>query len=117
MEIGLHVTLWSCMKHLGSKSSIVFHLFHKGFDGARLRLLRQTRDAFRGRCRAIPHDVAALAPGTLRKQQGSRLRYGGVHMANPIEADSLIHLDPDLVVLADLCELDELPMRDAVAVM
>lgn len=38
-------------------------------------------------------------------------------MANPIEADSLIHLDPDLVVLADLCELDELPMRDAVAVM
>jgi lipopolysaccharide biosynthesis glycosyltransferase len=105
IEVGLHVTLYTALKFLNTESSATIHLFLKDFSEREIERLHQTLSPFRGRYDLKVYDANKIDLGSGRSLYSSKMPYISLVTADLIDAERVLFLDADLLVLIDISEI------------
>lgn len=110
---GLVVTVVSALKNVAGDTTVAFHILDGGLSAASRRELAAAAGGFHKNARIIFHrvDTARLdrfRPGILRSQ----MYYARLEMGSLIDAERVIYIDSDTVVLADLQRLWRLDLGE-----
>jgi lipopolysaccharide biosynthesis glycosyltransferase len=105
MEVGLHVTLYTALKFLHPDCSTTIHLFVKDFSDRAINRLHQTLAPYIGRYDLKVTDARGLNLGNGRCLYSSKMPYASLVAANLIDAERILFLDADLLVLMDVSEI------------
>ncbi len=104
-EIGLHVTLYSAMKHLDKNTKARIYLILKDYGEKEIANLNKTLSAFEGRYELVVFDVEEFDLGKGRGLHGNMMAYTTLLFPTIVPSERLLYLDSDLLVLADLTPL------------
>jgi len=107
MEAGLHVTMYSILKHSSRKDSgVKFHLFLEGFSEADKTVLRATLDKAQTAYDLHFHSVELDVFKGFRSLQGNYMTYARLLLADMLKDEGkFLYLDSDLVVSLDIHDL------------
>jgi lipopolysaccharide biosynthesis glycosyltransferase len=109
-EIGLHVTLYSAMKHLDKNTKAKIYLILKDYGEKEIANLNKTLHSFEERCELVIFDVNEFDLGKGRGLHGNMMPYTTLLFPTIVPSDRVLYLDSDLLVLADLAPLYDYDM-------
>jgi lipopolysaccharide biosynthesis glycosyltransferase len=101
-EVGLHVTLYSLLHHLDRSKRARIHLLLRYYGREPLTRLDATLAGYRDRFELRIHDLAGFELGRGRGVHYSRTPYAKLHVPLVVEADRVLYLDADLLILTDM---------------
>lgn len=104
-EIGLHVTLYSAMKHLDKNTKAKIYVILKDYGKKEIANLNNTLRAFEGRYELVVFDVEEFDLGKGRGLHGNMMTYTTLLFPTIVPSDRVLYLDSDLLVLSDLAPL------------
>jgi lipopolysaccharide biosynthesis glycosyltransferase len=111
---GLHATLASLVRNLSLRENVSLHLFLTGVDPASQAALKGTVHDAGGVGRLQFHDVKSNDFEGFATLHGDSTIYLRIMLPNLLpEAQTILYLDSDLIVLADVCEVFALPLNDS----
>lgn len=105
IEVGLHTTIYSALKNLNSESKAVVHLFLKNYSDLDLQAIRLTIKEFSEKCELKIYDAGKIDLGTGKALHGNKMPYVLFKVPDLVEAETVICLDADLLIITDLFTL------------
>lgn len=111
IEIGLHVTLYSAMRHLSGSAETIAHLFLKDFNVKQIQALKLTVQEFGERCKIKIYDAAKVDVGKGKGLHGNKMPYVLFQIPNLVNTARILYLDSDLLNTTDLADLFRLDLK------